>query len=473
MIETYEKTYDEYLNNKTSLLNIEIPEEGISAENITDGVFGAFSRTAGIEFKTDKANDASIIQSRNFVSGSTGWRIDSDGNAEFVSVTVSGYIAVGGAAADANTTGGVSGGAITTGTLDASVVTVTNLNATNISTGTLTGRVVRTSSGTTRVEMDVTNNALNIYENGVARVGLSAGVIGFANPAGAGSGSIAGIGTNKIGIQTGANSYYFDEAAFYPSTTLDLGTSTDKFQHLYLSGNFYATTGHIYMNQGDIRCGTNNTGRIGLTGERWNIGYFNNLFASSNIAVGGTVDGVDISAHATTASAHHSSTSNGLGITPGSIISSGIIRAATDDSVYLGTSTYGFKDFYFTDVYDPKIYRGASIELEFEAANVKCHRNFITSATTMNLGDATYYWNAVHYQSLNPHTPTVFKDLEGMEILNTIKSKAGGKINTVDIDERIKTGKGKDRSLELTQLVMATISAIKELSTKVEALEAK
>lgn len=91
-MKTYIQEYDSYLNNKTSLLNEEAIEEDISAENITDGIFGAFSSTAGIEFKTDKASGESSLQSRNFVSGSAGWRIDSAGNLEASSGTFRGSL---------------------------------------------------------------------------------------------------------------------------------------------------------------------------------------------------------------------------------------------------------------------------------------------------------------------------------------------------------------------------------------------
>lgn len=44
-----------------------------------------------------------------------------------------------------------------------------------------------------------------------------------------------------------------------------------------------------------------------------------------NITVGGTVDGVDIASHASNASAHHSSVSNALAITPSTVVASGAV----------------------------------------------------------------------------------------------------------------------------------------------------
>ncbi len=145
---------------------------------------------------------------------------------------------------------------------------------------------------------------------------------------------------------------------------------------------------------------------------------------------------------------------------------SGPLKPAVDNSDFIGTSTYGWKSLYFTDTYDPKIYRGASIELEFEAANVKCHRNLVTNVTTLNLGSAGEYWNEVHYQSLHPHTPKIIADKIGFEILNSLKTK-NGRLDAVNVDKRIKV----NGRLELTHLVMANIAATKDLGKKVKELE--
>jgi hypothetical protein len=42
------------------------------------------------------------LKSGNYLTGSSGWIIKEDGSAEFQSLTISGYIATGGAAADVN-----------------------------------------------------------------------------------------------------------------------------------------------------------------------------------------------------------------------------------------------------------------------------------------------------------------------------------------------------------------------------------
>ncbi len=95
-MENYSADYDEYLVRKDSILLDRIDTNqaledllaGISADNISGGVFGATSKTGGIQF--DSTGSLSFVQSRNFVSGSTGFRLDSDGNIEANSLTLIG-----------------------------------------------------------------------------------------------------------------------------------------------------------------------------------------------------------------------------------------------------------------------------------------------------------------------------------------------------------------------------------------------
>ena len=161
--------------------------------------------------------------------------------------------------------------------------------------------------------MNATDNALYVYLNGNLRVALGAGVISFLTPVEAGSGDIYGLGTNQLGFNvSGGGDFYMNASEFAPQTTnqYDLGTNTFKFKDLYLQGN---------------------------------------------IVVAGTVDGTDISTHVGNASAHHSSTSNGIAITPSSVATAGLVtcgglraQASTDD---IGTSGTPFDNVYCADLY--------------------------------------------------------------------------------------------------------------------------
>jgi uncharacterized protein YabE (DUF348 family) len=67
--------YDEYATstNLSSLL------QNISFNSLTDGVLGARSNTIGIQVQNDKQNNNTYFQSRNFVLGTSGWRLDATG----------------------------------------------------------------------------------------------------------------------------------------------------------------------------------------------------------------------------------------------------------------------------------------------------------------------------------------------------------------------------------------------------------
>jgi len=159
---------------------------------------------------------------------------------------------------------------IQTGTLDASVVNVTNLNADNITTGTLTGRRIRTASSGQRIEIDKDNHWIRFYDSD----GKEEGRI---NPTGSALEIKSGVAGSSISFRLSSSDGNFDlipmelrqsgvaTGLIYPMSlgAYDLGKSDKKWQHLYLSGNIY---------------------------------------------VDGNVDGVDISAHASNASAHHTKT---------------------------------------------------------------------------------------------------------------------------------------------------------------------
>jgi len=102
----------------------------VSADKITAGTITAQTITLATS-GTTKA----IIKSSNYVAGSSGWQIDSDGNAEFNTVTVRGAIITG------------SGSSI---------------SADYITAGTLTGRTVQTSSGNPKVVLETSGTYANM-----------------------------------------------------------------------------------------------------------------------------------------------------------------------------------------------------------------------------------------------------------------------------------------------------------------------
>lgn len=89
------------------------------------------------------------------------FKVDMSGNATATSFSISGYVPVGGALADVGV-GNITGTYIASGS-----ITTAKLSATAIDGMTITGARVRTSSGSTRVQMNESTNALEVYQSGV------------------------------------------------------------------------------------------------------------------------------------------------------------------------------------------------------------------------------------------------------------------------------------------------------------------
>lgn len=156
----------------------------------------------------------------------------------------------------------------------------------------------------------------------------------------------------------------------------------------------------------------------------------------------------------------------------GAINVGGNIRPVYDNTTFFGTPDLGFKSFYFTDAYDPKIYRGSSIQLEMTASNIEIHRHLVTktfsppSATDLNIGSAGQYFNEVHCKSVVDHTPKVF--VKGLSLLETIQAKADGKVDEVKLSASFRHKKG---GILIHNIVMANTAAIKELNNRLKKLE--
>ncbi len=121
-----------------------------------------------------------------------------------------------------------------------------SLNADDISAGTLTGRIVRTSAGTTRIELNSTDNSLYSYLGGYLRVELAEDYLIFYNATFSGiSGGLAAVDTDVFAIRSGADIYFtFNRTGAgtgdfspYFGETLNLGTTSIRWQHLFLSGD--------------------------------------------------------------------------------------------------------------------------------------------------------------------------------------------------------------------------------------------
>lgn len=221
---------------------------------------------------------------------------------------------------------GVDGTANFYGTIAASQVVAGTLTGFTIQTAATGSRVKITGSGDEIAFMydDTTYNAIDQYswaQGYGLRLGDSGGT---ALDLATGTTIIralleqndAGWTTGTFGIYGDASNDTFITTDFpiIPSTSLNLGSPTAKWQHLYLSGN---------------------------------------------IIIDGTVDGVDISAHAGNADAHHSSVSNALAITPSSVnCGSGALKGGY---LYYGTTEIAILTGGYLDLARPIIHYFGSL----------------------------------------------------------------------------------------------------------------
>jgi len=121
---------------------------------------------------------ANVLQSTNYVSGTTGWEITTAGDVEFSDGTFRGTLVVGGTTLSSSNTlnNNQSASDITTGTLDASTITVTNLSADSITAGTLNANRINIDG----VTLDVDGSGqLIIANDGVGSAQIANGAVGL------------------------------------------------------------------------------------------------------------------------------------------------------------------------------------------------------------------------------------------------------------------------------------------------------
>src|SRR5680860_921552 len=203
------------------------------------------------------------------------------------------------------------GGYIKTSLIEAGTIIAGSVAAENITGTTITGKVIRTAATNKRIEMNSTGN-LN--------------ELAFYNDDNTLSGKFYGAGSE---IQGGP--WLFLTAKTYidgnvlMTGALSLHGSGDKT--IFLRAAVATPTWIMGLDASPYEIQVNRTilphsttpCDLGDSTYNWR-----DIYLSRNIIVGGTVDGVDIASHASNASAHHSSVSNNLAITPASYIGGAI-----------------------------------------------------------------------------------------------------------------------------------------------------
>jgi len=305
----------------------------VSAGKLTAGTISG--QTIILDASGDTGND-SIIKSSNYVSGSTGWAINSDGTAEFRNATIRGslnasditagtlssdrldtdFIAVGGAASDVNSgSTTIDGGLITANSITASqiassTITTNQLNFTpytdgeNIDSGSIGGISIDSdsihTSGYPSSGFEITSSGNANFLNVLAR-GTISGTVDTTLNAGSSGYIQSGSGANRVRFGAGSGAAI---DFIYNSGTVGIveAVGSDTFRiRGYTTGDnieMYAGglggAGTLSLNQGtlNISGGTNIVTTVGtkltLSGSSGNSGQV--LKSNANGMSWGNVD---------------------------------------------------------------------------------------------------------------------------------------------------------------------------------------
>lgn len=305
-------------------------------------------------------------------------------------------------------------------------ITAFVLTAGSITGITITGGILQTSAATDvdRVIISGANNDIEFWNlendlvaviepyynivNSMAGLNISAGGGTYFNLSGKGNMGFAGIGASGDADNDGNIVVTWD--ANDPTTI-----------RLSLLSTIGGVTADLPIDA-DLIPYANDGYDLGTSAKKWKDAYF-----TGNIVVGGNVDGVDVSTfkssydtHVGNASAHHSSTSDGLNITPASVVCGGVIRPSTANSYDLGTSTYYWSSLYvdyvrFNSSYG-QILWGSTVVCDFYNTYTIWQAHFDPyGAGSYNLGGSTRYWNDVSYKTLTDRGCLGWFD-EGVEL---------------------------------------------------------
>ena len=237
------------------------------------------------------------------------------------------------------------GNTVTTGFVNALSVVAGSVLAENITGTTITGKTFRTAdTGVARLE--------------IIRAGVSsANFIAWKNSANTIKASIYSDASGAMAILADAGITIQSSVLPYSTNNYDLGSSSYRWDDLYLNNqlDFGATAnsqitlaGTIIfgMSTAQVACNKNffpnnsNTYDLGSSSFKWQ-----NLYLSGNIVVDGNVDGVDISAHAANASAHHTkyTDTNARSAVTGTALPGNLVLGSNDIT--------GVDDLYINDIW--------------------------------------------------------------------------------------------------------------------------
>jgi hypothetical protein len=399
------------------------------------------------------------------------------------------------------------GNTVTTGFVNALSVVAGSVAAENITGTYITGKIIRTSALTTvnRVVISGPNNDIEFWNEDDELSGvISTFYTAIPSP------------TSGVEMSGGGGSYVSLNGRGSMGYAV-LGLTNKTFGLTWDSND--AATERIY-NDAEIDSDwipyINASYDLGSSTKKWD-----NLYMNGNIIIAGTVDGVDISAHVAEASAHHSSTSNGLNITPATVTSGNVLPNSSNDHD-LGSTSYYWNNLYtdyirFNGSYG-QIYWGSDLILDIYSTYTIWKAHFDPyGAGSYNMGGSTRYWYDISYKTLTDRgclgwfddgvelqDGKVVSDLEALESIKkhpTLKTIYGtprldyrtmpkciyrkatdhdGNVLERDkddkpfiIDKKTKKKIYAEDGAETTALISIMLGSIKELNAKIKKLESK
>lgn len=284
-----------------------------------------------------------FLRSSDYVAGSSGWMIGANNNCEFNSGVFRGTLSAASGTLGAITIGSnawhvdsagnmwwgdyASYAAATIKISSAGVVDFTtgNFSGTlasgiSITSPTITGGTIQTATSGKRIVIDNASNDITIYDT-----------------------------TQLVGTIYGSSSSLWLQSNV-TGGNISFANGVTLLATISSAGTFaLARSGQSVNVQSDGTFGWLTLGTF-LSSSEALISSNTNFYVTGNITLSGTVDGVDISAHANDISAHHSYTSNGYAITPASVTASGNISGVelitTNGVLYHGS--YLMLDMYST-----------------------------------------------------------------------------------------------------------------------------
>lgn len=323
-------------DNELKLYKIPLPEEPVTAQSVKDTVSSMQRFQTGQQVMMD-----GIMRSQNFVTGSAGWQIDAEGNAEFNDGTFRGALTastidIGGSDASSfhvDIDGNMWLGAATLG---AAPFSVTNAGVLTATSGTFSGTITATAGtiGGFSVGTDYIRDAANSF-------GLASTVTG---------GDDVRFWSGDTFANRATAPFRITEAGVL------VGTSVTVTGTIQATGGYVGSTTALVYESTGINCGTTGHMRGGQTdyetGTGWFIGYAGGAYKLS-IGVGGS----------NTANMHWDGTN--LYVNGSTISNNDIYGDGSDGDVTISADTSLARDMYYNNltVDSTKILTGSSFRI--------------------------------------------------------------------------------------------------------------